>query len=104
MGGRLFVVPIDPMQDAETWLSEEYACVQELPQWAVEPIMLGRLTQILSGASSVLAFGGAGLLSHMAQTSIIHGGARWTVIALSRGQKEQHPSLMDYAFDAQDEH
>ena len=104
--GRILVVAIDVEKDAQTLgISEEVSRVQELPMWAQEFFLLGRVAIKATGSKMVICVGGGGITGQEADASFEDGaGIQWTVFAVSRGKKEQYPSMLDWAATASSPH
>jgi len=81
---------------ADYGITEEQQDVQGLPDWAQEYFLMGRLACKATGSKQVFSLGGGGIAAHEAEAST-SSGAVWTIYALSRGRKEAHPTLADWA-------
>ena len=58
--------------------------------------MLGRTALKITQSRRVVAMGGGGIAASEASAGF-GDGVQWTVYALSRGKKEEFPSLCDFA-------
>lgn len=96
---RLLVVTLDPAVDIPRFpcLSAEFGRLGAFPKWAQECYVLGRMALKATASKQVIALGGGGVVGQEAEASF-SDGVQWAVYALSRGQKEQHPTIMDWAF------
>ena len=81
---------------AEHGITEELKGVQDLPEWAQEYFLLGRLACKLTGSKTVFSLGGGGISAYEAKATA-SAGMKWTIYAMSRGRKEAYPSLADWA-------
>lgn len=77
-------------------VKHEQHLVASLPTDAQNFYFLGRLAIGATQARQVISLGGGGIAGLEAEASL-RENVRWTVYALSRGRKEEHPSLMDWA-------
>merc|ERR1712113_1243103 len=96
---KLVVVDMKPptwRDAAEHGITEELKGVQDLPEWAQEYFLLGRLACKLTGSKTVFSLGGGGISAYEAKASAT-SGALWTIYAMSRGRKEAYPTLADWA-------
>merc|ERR1711924_309423 len=99
--GRLFVVPCELIppdwKDAARYgVTEEMKTVTDLPDWAQEYFLLGRLAIKVTGSKRVIALGGGGISANEASVGM-RDGVEWTVYAVSRGREEKFPTLLNWA-------
>lgn len=98
--GRVVIVAVDVETDAaRVGLEWELGLVKAFPKQDRERYLLGRIAEKNSGSKLVLALGGEGVLGPEAVASFADG-VHWIVYALSRGRKEEVPTLMDWACQA----
>jgi len=81
---------------ADHGITEELKDAQDLPDWAQEYFLVGRLASKATGSKQVFSLGGGGIASHEAKASA-NSGVQWTIYALSRGRDEAYPTLADWA-------
>jgi len=81
---------------AEHGITDELKGVQDLPDWAQEYFLLGRLACKLTGSKTVFSLGGGGISAYEAKAAA-NAGMKWTIYAMSRGRKEAYPTLADWA-------
>mmetsp|Transcript_115585 Transcript_115585/g.307334 ORF Transcript_115585/g.307334 Transcript_115585/m.307334 type:complete len:340 (-) Transcript_115585:80-1099(-) len=96
--GRIVVVAVDVDQDAKAMeVSAEVATYCRVPSESQRrSFLLARIAFKTTGAAEVVALGGEGTVGWEAQASF-PDDVHWTVYAVSRGQREQRPSLCDFA-------
>lgn len=99
--GRIFVVPVELIPPANKdavrfGIDEEVKKVPDLPDWAQEYFILGRVASKATGSKTVISLGGGGIAANEASVGI-DDGQQWHIFALSRGKKEQFPSLLNFA-------
>ena len=96
---RLVVVGMKPPtwgDAAKHGITEELKGVPDLPDWAQEYFLLGRLACKLTGSLTVSSLGGGGISASEAKAAA-NDGMKWTIYAMSRGRTEAYPTLADWA-------
>jgi len=83
---------------ADSGILEELKALQDLPEWAQEYFLLGRVACNATSSKKVFSLGGGGISKHEAMASA-NSGVAWTIYALSRGRNEAHPTLADWAVE-----
>ena len=97
---RIFVVPVDSEGDAKRFgVYADSQLVNSLPGGKHHFFILGRIGLKASRCRRVISLGGGSVSRAEASVSMAEG-VHWTVFALGRGNKEEHPSLLDYALEA----
>jgi len=96
--GRVTVVAIDyPDDNAAYGVDKELIdFCGEYPGWAQEYFALGRIAMHITKSKRVISAGGGGIAGAEAMAGF-GAGVQWTVYALSRGRKEEFPTLCDFA-------
>jgi len=82
---------------ADSGILEELKALQ-VPEWAQEYFLLGRVACNATCSKKVFSLGGGGISKHEAMASA-NSGVAWTIYALSRGRNEAHPTLADWAIE-----
>jgi len=98
---RIAVVPVDLVppdwKDAvPCGVADEMKKVGDLPLWAQEYFLLGRVACKFTGSKLVISLGGGGISAKEALAGI-DDGMEWRIFALSRGRAEQHPTILNFA-------
>merc|ERR1712194_718023 len=70
--------------------------IAALPAKAQDFYNLGRVAMKTTCSKMVLAIGGGGIAAQEADASLLEG-VQWVIFALSRGRKEENPSILDGA-------
>ena len=92
---RMTIVGVDT-DKAMNMMTSETKRLGDMPQWCLEYYALGRVAIKATGSMFVLCLGGGSIAQNEAEANIKAGGS-WVVFALSRGEKERFPSVMDWA-------
>ena len=92
---RMIIVRVNIEKAMET-ITGENSSLGDMPQWAQQYYALGRVAIKATGSMFVLCLGGGSIAQNEAEANIKAGGS-WVVFALSRGEKERFPSVMDWA-------
>lgn len=95
---KLAIVSVDSEKVKLQFQDEVSRLPQSLPTWAVDFFVLGRAAIKATGATHVVCLGGGGISGWEAQASLEGDKVvTWIIFAQSRGRKEEHPTLMDWA-------
>mmetsp|Transcript_34433 Transcript_34433/g.106939 ORF Transcript_34433/g.106939 Transcript_34433/m.106939 type:complete len:329 (+) Transcript_34433:150-1136(+) len=96
--GRLLMIPVDEHRDARVAgvLKEVATHCRSATEDERRDFLLARVALRTTRAKDVVALGGEGRKGWEAEASF-PDGVHWTVYAVSRKQKEQEPSLCDFA-------
>ena len=100
---RIEVVAVDLQADYEHYSAEraraERARVPNtFEPWMKDYVVLGRAAILATGSKRVVCLGGGGITKWEAEFSKGQG-IFWTVFAISRGKKEEKPSVVDWAIE-----
>merc|ERR1712083_1062102 len=96
-GSRIIVVSVDKSRDTEMLgLAAEDSHVQSLPVLAQEQYLFGRIALKCTGSKHVVTVGGGGIAGKEAAVSF-KDDVFWTIFAVSRGEREKHETLLDWA-------
>merc|ERR1711920_521669 len=93
----MLIVKVDVDADSKTFgIMEELSEVDDFPEWAQKGYQRGRIAIKATQSKLVVCCGGDGVLGAEAEASF-DDGVKWVIFACSRGQKEHHYSLLDWA-------
>merc|ERR1712232_1206510 len=99
---QIIIVPVDKVtHKARFGLDTEEKHVSMLSDEPRKFYFLGRIALKATQSKKVICVGGGGIGSKEAEASFADG-VNWTVLAVSRGRREEHPTIFDWALAQRD--
>jgi len=93
---QITIVSVEKKKAMPDFAGEISRLPSSLPKSAVDFYVLGRAAIKATGATHVVCLGGGGITGWEAEATL-GSDVTWVIFALSRGRKEEFPTIMDWA-------